>query len=318
MAFLVVNELSKHLWPREHRRFADDPPDIDNCYYWQAVPTNDADLTKWLQVVPNPITHDRSRSYGGTHAPDPDEGTEHGSELYEVGIRIQGYMEGFNISSVGNIWDGIFVEVTVYAEVVVSKNGRIRIQFRPKRVVLLGKDVSPQGHRLTHALHGGADENVPVQHGRTLVSTLSTWNASRVSFVEMPGKPHWFPGYFASMPEVQPFLDAAVRLPAAVDFAAPRKWTLTVAWPHESGSMFGFRILDIQTPGSFDEGFREIMARALLERFIVHRPHPWGAMVTFIELLRNPRYEFWTHDFTRVAPEIQLLLDGVKREVAQM
>ncbi|EJD53346.1 hypothetical protein AURDEDRAFT_149076 [Auricularia subglabra TFB-10046 SS5] len=106
---------------------------------------------------------------------------------------------------------------------------------------LVGRDVL--------ALHGGADENVPVQHGRTLVATLSTWNASRVSFVEMPGKPHWFPGYFASAPEVQPFLDAAVHLPAAVDFAAPRKWTLTVAWPHESGSMFGFRILDVQMPG---------------------------------------------------------------------
>ncbi|KZV94078.1 Not1-domain-containing protein [Exidia glandulosa HHB12029] len=67
-----------------------------------------------------------------------------------------------------------------------------------------------------------------------------------------------------------------------------------------------------------DERFREIMTRALLERFIVHRPHPWGAMVTFIELLRNPRYDFWNHEFVRVAPEIQMLLEGVKREVAQM
>lgn len=106
---------------------------------------------------------------------------------------------------------------------------------------LVGRDVL--------ALHGGADENVPVWHGRALVATLSTWNASRVAFVEMPGKSHWFPGYFAAAPEVQPFLDAAVRLPAAVDFAAPKKWTLTVAWPHESSSMFGFRILDVQTPG---------------------------------------------------------------------
>jgi len=60
-----------------------------------------------------------------------------------------------------------------------------------------------------------------------------------------------------------------------------------------------------------DEKFREILTRALLERFIVHRPHPWGAMVTFIELLRNPKYDFWNREFVRVAPEIQMLLEGV-------
>lgn len=53
------------------------------------------------------------------------------------------------------------------------------------------------------------------------------------------------------------------------------------------------------------------MTRALLERFIVHRPHPWGAMVTFIELLRNPKYDFWNREFVRIAPEISLLLESV-------
>jgi CCR4-NOT transcription complex subunit 1 len=61
-----------------------------------------------------------------------------------------------------------------------------------------------------------------------------------------------------------------------------------------------------------EERFREAMTRVLLERFIVHRPHPWGAMVTFIELLRNPRYDFWSHEFVRVAPEITMLLESVR------
>ncbi|EDR11008.1 uncharacterized protein LACBIDRAFT_141130, partial [Laccaria bicolor S238N-H82] len=39
-----------------------------------------------------------------------------------------------------------------------------------------------------------------------------------------------------------------------------------------------------------DDRLREVMTKVLLERFIVHRPHPWGALVTFIELLRNPKY----------------------------
>lgn len=53
------------------------------------------------------------------------------------------------------------------------------------------------------------------------------------------------------------------------------------------------------------------MTKTLLERFIVHRPHPWGALVTFIELLRNPKYEFWTKEFVRVAPEVTMLLERV-------
>lgn len=53
------------------------------------------------------------------------------------------------------------------------------------------------------------------------------------------------------------------------------------------------------------------MTKVLLERFIVHRPHPWGALVTFIELLRNPKYDFWSKDFIRIAPEVTLLLESV-------
>lgn len=60
-----------------------------------------------------------------------------------------------------------------------------------------------------------------------------------------------------------------------------------------------------------DDRFQEIVTTVLLERFIVHRPHPWGALVTFIELLRNPKYEFWARDFVRVAPEVTMLLENV-------
>ena len=60
-----------------------------------------------------------------------------------------------------------------------------------------------------------------------------------------------------------------------------------------------------------DDHFREIMTRVLLERFIVHRPHPWGALLTFIELLRNPKYDFWNKEFVRIAPEVTVMLDSV-------
>jgi CCR4-NOT transcription complex subunit 1 len=60
-----------------------------------------------------------------------------------------------------------------------------------------------------------------------------------------------------------------------------------------------------------DDRFREVITKTLLERFIVHRPHPWGALVTFIELLRNPKYDFWSKEFIRVAPEVTMLLERV-------
>ncbi|CAL1703968.1 unnamed protein product [Somion occarium] len=61
--------------------------------------------------------------------------------------------------------------------------------------------------------------------------------------------------------------------------------------------------------------FREVMTRILLERFLVYRPHPWGALVTFVELLRNPKYDFWNQDFIHLAPEVSFLLDSVAKSI---
>jgi CCR4-NOT transcription complex subunit 1 len=48
-----------------------------------------------------------------------------------------------------------------------------------------------------------------------------------------------------------------------------------------------------------------ISKRVLLERLIVNRPHPWGLLVTFIELIKNPQFKFWSHQFVHCAPEIE-------------
>ena len=58
---------------------------------------------------------------------------------------------------------------------------------------------------------------------------------------------------------------------------------------------------------------QEQITRVLLERLIVNRPHPWGLLITFIELIKNPRYNFWAHSFTRCAPDIERLFESVAR-----
>lgn len=37
------------------------------------------------------------------------------------------------------------------------------------------------------------------------------------------------------------------------------------------------------------------MYRVLLERLIVNRPHPWGLLTTFIQLIKEPH--FTDHEF---------------------
>lgn len=61
------------------------------------------------------------------------------------------------------------------------------------------------------------------------------------------------------------------------------------------------------------EVVQEQITRVLLERLIVNRPHPWGLLITFIELIKNPRYNFWNHGFTRCAPEVERLFVSVAR-----
>lgn len=53
------------------------------------------------------------------------------------------------------------------------------------------------------------------------------------------------------------------------------------------------------------EQIQEQITRVLVERLIIMRPHPWGLLVTFIELIKNPLFKFWKHEFTRCAPEIE-------------
>jgi CCR4-NOT transcription complex subunit 1 len=61
------------------------------------------------------------------------------------------------------------------------------------------------------------------------------------------------------------------------------------------------------------ETLKEQITRVLVERLIANRPHPWGLLVTFIELIKNPRYRFWSCSFVRCTPEIEKLFDNVAR-----
>ncbi|KAI8885796.1 Not1-domain-containing protein [Backusella circina FSU 941] len=69
---------------------------------------------------------------------------------------------------------------------------------------------------------------------------------------------------------------------------------------------------------SKEEAIKEQITRVLLERLIVNRPHPWGLLITFIELIKNPSYSFWSHSFTRCAADIERLFESVSRSISQI
>lgn len=65
--------------------------------------------------------------------------------------------------------------------------------------------------------------------------------------------------------------------------------------------------------GSNEDAVKEQITRVLVERLITSRPHPWGLLVTFVELVKNSIYNFWRQDFVRCAPEIEELFESVAK-----
>ncbi|KAF9924836.1 hypothetical protein BGZ67_009078 [Mortierella alpina] len=63
------------------------------------------------------------------------------------------------------------------------------------------------------------------------------------------------------------------------------------------------------------ESIKEQITRVLLERLVVNCPHPWELLITSIELIKNPRYAFRDHAFTRIDPDIEKLFESVSRSV---
>nr|XP_036218793.1 CCR4-NOT transcription complex subunit 1 isoform X1 [Bactrocera oleae] len=83
-------------------------------------------------------------------------------------------------------------------------------------------------------------------------------------------------------------------------------------YPNSHTHYFSCAVLHLFAEAN-SEAIQEQITRVLLERLIVNRPHPWGLLITFIELIKNPIYKFWDHDFVHCAPEISRLFESVAR-----
>lgn len=82
-------------------------------------------------------------------------------------------------------------------------------------------------------------------------------------------------------------------------------------YPNSHTYFFSFAILRLfgADYSEHDESdIRQQIIRVLLERLIVHRPHPWGLIITLQELLQNRSYTFFHLPFIQAAPEVSYLV----------
>lgn len=56
------------------------------------------------------------------------------------------------------------------------------------------------------------------------------------------------------------------------------------------------------------EALQQTILRVLVERLQVVRPHPWGLIVTVLELVKNQSYGFWEANWVKAAPQVEGLL----------
>jgi len=91
-------------------------------------------------------------------------------------------------------------------------------------------------------------------------------------------------------------------------------------YPNSHTHFFSCVILHLFTsdhPDQQGSDIRELIMRVLLERLIVHRPHPWGLIITLQELLQNGSYTFFRLPFIQAAPEIGRLFDALLQHIQQ-
>ena len=85
-------------------------------------------------------------------------------------------------------------------------------------------------------------------------------------------------------------------------------------YPNSHTHFFSYALLHLFGTGQADQHESDIpnqITRVLVERLIVHRPHPWGVIITLLELLKNGVYNLWEHEFVKASPEVSNMLSNI-------
>ena len=120
-------------------------------------------------------------------------------------------------------------------------------------------------------------------------------------------------GLMADCAQMDIFVALARRLQPQGRYMLLNACANQLRFPNSHTNYFSQVILHLFCECADDALVLEQITRVLLERLVVNRPHPWGLMITFIELVQNPRYDFWSYEFTVADPEVRRLVESVAR-----
>jgi CCR4-NOT transcription complex subunit 1 len=118
------------------------------------------------------------------------------------------------------------------------------------------------------------------------------------------------PTYNKSTPHAKLLRDLTDELGPEARYHLLGSMITQLRYPNSHTHYFSYAILDIfgqQRDDSLIYDIREQITRILLERLIVHRPHPWGLIVLLLELAKNQNYHFWELPFVKANPEVSLV-----------
>jgi len=83
-------------------------------------------------------------------------------------------------------------------------------------------------------------------------------------------------------------------------------------YPNTHTHYFSYTLLYLFAEAN-SEALQEQIVRVLLERLVANRPHPWGLLITFLELVRNPNLKLWSREFMSISPDVKRLLTTLTR-----
>ncbi|UJR38153.1 hypothetical protein I4U23_030830 [Adineta vaga] len=75
-------------------------------------------------------------------------------------------------------------------------------------------------------------------------------------------------------------------------------------YPNTHTHYFSYTLLYLFAEAN-SEALQEQIVRVLLERLVANRPHPWGLLITFLELVRNPNLKLWSREFMSISPDVK-------------
>lgn len=80
-------------------------------------------------------------------------------------------------------------------------------------------------------------------------------------------------------------------------------------YPNSHTAFFCYSLFHLFRPnhgGPLSSDIQMQIIRVLMERFIVHRPHPWGLIVAILELFKNREYRLWDLSFMKALPDVSV------------